>query len=114
MKIQPTTVSPPLAPPTNRSRLALMDEFVNEIKLLRGSVAITRDVVSVQVMEVSDVNFDDVLWDVRRLMSQYLGSGHSWGTDGVGYYCNKERHMVHCLQVVKPRMRNDILKSIWG
>lgn len=69
--------------------------FLSEVKTIGGEVSLTDDgVVRVTVRNVSDENFDDVLFKVQMMLYSLPG-GHSWGTDGIGYVSNKSAHFVN-------------------
>lgn len=83
-----------------RKHTECVRKFVSEASSVRGSVTLTDDnVVEVWVGDVSDEVFDDVLFKVQMMLYSLPG-GHSWGTDGVGYLCNKRGHFVEVHKVL--------------
>jgi hypothetical protein len=71
----------------------LCENFLQSVSELGASVWVRDGVVEVYKRGVSEDTFDDTLWKVQKVVYT-LGRGHVWGTDGVGYICNKSKGLV--------------------
>jgi len=72
---------------------AMCENFLQSVQALGARVEVRNGVVEVYKCGVSEDTFDDTLWRVQKVVYT-LGRGHVWGTDGVGYTCNKSRRLV--------------------
>jgi hypothetical protein len=94
-----------------RKNQAKVSQFISEIKNLGGTISLRDSVLDVSAYNVGDDCFDDLLFKFQ--MACYgLCAGHAWGTDGVGYLCNKSRHYVNVNKCVPKSIANEFAKQL--
>lgn len=79
------------------------EAWVTKLSGIGGVYAVRGNVVELYVGAVSPDRFDETLFRVQMLAME-LCSGHSWGTDGVGYDANKRGRFVSVMKVVPKRV----------
>jgi len=76
-----------------------------------GTFEVRDSVVELYVGAVSPDRFDDVLFSVQMLAHE-LCNGMSWGTDGVGYDCNKRGRFVSIMKCINKSTAKGLLKLV--
>jgi len=93
-----------------RKYTACVRKFLDEVSAIGGIATIDEhNVLEVWVSNVSDEQYDDVLFKVGMMLYVVPG-GHQWGTDGVGYLANKAGHFVEVHKTVQKRVAEEIRK----